>query len=450
MRAVLALAPRLHRSGGTLTTGLAVAAFALTTAFALSVLGGLLGFVARSDDPPAPFTRSDAGPYVILAAVAAVLLLVPLLSLGGAAARLGVSRRDARLSTLRLLGVTPREVVALTVVETAVQGLVGALVGTVGYAALLPVWTRIPFQGVPFSAGELWVGLPALGGVLLGVPLLAALSGTVSLRRVVVSPLGVARRQSPPGMRWYRALLVLVALGGFVAVTKLVSGLEAAVVYGVMLAMLTLAFVGLNLLGPWVIGLTGRVMAWRARTPATLLAARRLVDDPRASWRVVGGLGLAAFVAGCLSILPAMASAEPSADPVADLLLQDVVTGGLVTLAISFAVAAASAGIQQAAAVLDRRREYELQRLAGVPVELFDAARRREVLLPLVLVAGTSAGVALVLSGLVFGAASATDASGLLLVLGFLAAGVVLMLAATETSRPLLRSVLRDTVVRAD
>ncbi|GEA86660.1 FtsX-like permease family protein [Cellulomonas cellasea] len=451
MRAVLALAPRLHRSGGSLTTGLAVAAFAVTTAFALSVLGGLLGFVARADDPPAPFTRFDAGPYVIMAAIAGVLLLVPLVSLGGAAARLGVSRRDARLSTLRLLGVTPGEVVALTVVETALQGLAGALVGAVGYAALMPVWTRIPFQGVPFTAGELWVGLPALAGVLLGVPLLAALSGTVSLRRVVVSPLGVARRQTPPAMRWYRALLLLVAFGGFVAVTKLVSGLEAAVVYGFMLGMLGLAFAGLNLVGPWIIGLTGRVMAWRARTPATLLAARRLVDDPRASWRVVGGLGLAAFVAGCLSILPAIASTSPiSSDPVERFLLQDVVTGGLLTLAISFTVAAVSAGIQQAASVLDRRREYALQRLAGVPVELFDSARRREVLLPLLLVAGTSAGVALVLSALVFGAASATDGSGLLLVLGFLAGGVLLMLAATETSRPLLRSTLRDTVVRAD
>ncbi|MGW6128421.1 FtsX-like permease family protein [Cellulomonas sp. NPDC055163] len=451
MRAVLALAPRLHRSGGSLTTGLAVAAFAVTTAFALSVLGGLLGFVERADDPPAPFTPFDAGPYAVMAGIAAVLLLVPLVSLGGAAARLGVSRRDARLSTLRLLGVTPAEVVALTVVETALQGLVGALVGAVGYAALLPVWTRIPFQGVPFTAGELWVGVPALAAVLLGVPLLAALSGTVSLRRVVVSPLGVARRQTPPGMRWYRALLLVVALVGFVAVTKVVSGLEAAVVYGALLGMLALAFVGLNLVGPWIIGLTGRLMAWRARTPATLLAARRLVDDPRASWRVVGGLGLAAFVAGCLSILPAIASTSPvSSDPVERFLLQDVVTGGLLTLAISFTVAAVSAGIQQAASVLDRRREYALQRLAGVPVELFDSARRREVLLPLLLVAGTSAGVALVLSALVFGAASATDGSGLLLVLGFLAGGVLLMLAATETSRPLLRSTLRDTVVRAD
>lgn len=450
MTAVLALVPRLRRAGGSLTTALAVAAFALTTAFALSVLGGLLGFLARAQDPPAPFDRADASPYVLLAAVAAVLLLVPLLSLGGAAARLGVSRRDARLATLRLLGVTPREVVALTVVETALQGLVGALLGAVGYAALLPVWTRIPFQGVPFSAGELWVGLPGLAGVLLGVPLLAALSGTVSLRRVVVSPLGVARRQTPPGMRWYRALLLLVGLAGFVAVTKVVSGLEAAFVYGFLLTFLALAFLGINVVGPWIIGLAGRLMAWRARSPATLLAARRLVDDPRAAWRVVGGLGLAAFVAGCLSILPALASAEPATDTVERLLLEDVVTGGLVTLAIAFAVAAASAGIQQAASVLDRRREYELQRLAGVPVELFDSARRREVLLPLVLVGGTAAGVALVLASLVFGAGYATDASGLLLVLGFLAGGVVLMLAATETSRPLLRSVLRDTVVRAD
>lgn len=44
--------------------------------------------------------------------------------------------------------------------------------------------------------------------------------------------------------------------------------------------------------------------------------------------------------------------------------------------------------IAQAATVLDRRREYALQQLAGVPVELFDAVRRREVLTPPVFVSG--------------------------------------------------------------
>ena len=197
-------------------------------------------------------------------------------------------------------------------------------------------------------------------------------------------------------------------------------------------------------------GAVGRGAPPTAPRPATPRAARRLVDDPRASWRVVGGLGLAAFVAGCLSVLPSIASTEPTGDPVGDLILRDVVIGGVVTLAISFAVAAASAGIMQASSVLDRRREYTLQRLAGVPVELFDQARRREVLAPLLLVAGTASVVALVLAAAVLGVAGVTDVSGLVLVLGFLVGGVLLMLGATETSRPLLRSVLREAVVRAD
>jgi hypothetical protein len=40
----------------------------------------------------------------------------------------------------------------------------------------------------------------------------------------------------------------------------------------------------------------------RARGPATLLAARRLSDDPRAVWRTVSGLVLAGFVAGFFSV----------------------------------------------------------------------------------------------------------------------------------------------------
>ena len=47
---------------------------------------------------------------------------------------------------------------------------------------------------------------------------------------------------------------------------------------------------------PWI-GVMAKVLVRRARTPAHLLAARRLLDDPKAAWRVVGGLGLAGFVA---------------------------------------------------------------------------------------------------------------------------------------------------------
>src|SRR5690606_14457782 len=105
-----ALAPRLRSAGGSdtrLTTVLAIVAFAVTTALSLSVVGGLLGFMGRAAAPRNEFESVNAEAYVWLAWIAVVLLFVPLLTLGGAAARLGVSRRDARLATLRLLGVTP-------------------------------------------------------------------------------------------------------------------------------------------------------------------------------------------------------------------------------------------------------------------------------------------------------------------------------------------------------
>lgn len=458
MSAVLALAPRLRRAGGrdsALTTALAVAAFAVMTALTLSVVGGLLGFMGRAADPVGAYQRENGDFYVILAWTAVVLLVVPLLTLGGSAARLGVARRDARLSTLRLLGVTPREVVALTVVETAWQGLLGALAGIAGYVALLPVWTRVPFQGSTFGAAELWVGWPVLVAACAVVPLLAVVSGVVSLRRVVVSPLGVARRQTPPAMRAVRAVLALAAVGLFMVVTAAMGALGAAAI-AFAVGSLALGFGALNLVGPWVLGLLGRLQARRARTPVQLLAARRLVDDPRATWRVVGGLGLAGFVAGALAIVPLLTTATTpedasAADRAANATLSgDLMRGALLTLTITFLVAAASAGITQAAAVMDRRREYALQVLAGTPVELLDRVRRREVLVPMLVVGVGSAAVAVLMMSPTFGLAGVSDPGGLLLLVGCLAGGCLLVLGATETSRPLLRSVLAETQVRPD
>ena len=458
MSAVLALAPRLRRAGGRdsrLTTALAVAAFAVMTALTLSVIGGLLGFAGRAADPADAYQRANGDTYVVFAWTAVVLLVVPLLTLGGSAARLGVARRDARLATLRLLGVTPREVVALTVVETAWQGLAGAVAGALGYVALLPVWTRVPFQGSTFSAGELWVGWPVLAAACVVVPLLAVVSGVVSLRRVVVSPLGVARRQTPPRMRAVRAVLALAAMGLFMVVT-LVLGQLGAFAIAFAIGSLALGFAALNLVGPWALGLVGRLRVRRARTPAQLLAARRLVDDPRATWRVVGGLGLAGFVAGALAVVPLLASGSAgdgaSAAEVAEMrtFTGDLMRGALLTLAITFLVAAASAGITQAATVLDRRREYALQVLAGAPVALLDSVRRREVLVPMLLVAVGSAATAVLMMSPVFGVAGVTDPSGLLLLVTCLTAGCLLVLGATETSRPLLRSVLAEPQVRPD
>ncbi|HJZ29379.1 MAG TPA: FtsX-like permease family protein, partial [Streptosporangiaceae bacterium] len=57
-----------------------------------------------------------------------------------------------------------------------------------------------------------------------------------------------------------------------------------------------LIIVGLALAGPWLTMATARVMARRTSRPGTLIAARRLADDPSAAFRAVSGLVLALFI----------------------------------------------------------------------------------------------------------------------------------------------------------
>ncbi|MEU8323399.1 ABC transporter permease [Nonomuraea sp. NPDC048881] len=261
----------------------------------------------RSDDwilgkPPvkvatlAGMPSEDAQAYQVLALIASVLMVVPLLVFGGAAARLTVARRDQRLAALRLIGATPGQVVGMTVAEAVLVAFAGALAGAVVFGAAVPLLARIPIQGGTWFVADLFPNLLILAGVLVAVPLLVGLSAVVGLRRVVVSPLGVAKRETPPGMRFVRVLALLAVLAVFPLLTRGTSVAIVAVALG-------LAFLCLNLAGPWVVGLIGKVAAGTARRPARLLAARRLVDDPRSAWRTVSGVALTGFVAGFLGLL---------------------------------------------------------------------------------------------------------------------------------------------------
>ncbi|MFI6521314.1 FtsX-like permease family protein [Spirillospora sp. NPDC050679] len=298
----------------------------------------LVAVVGRSADDPAVTAARDAGIadasasparidsyatgtvsstpqiYQILAAIASVLMVVPLLVFGGAAARLTVARRDRRLAALRLVGATPGQVVAVTVVEAVLTALAGAVAGALLYALAVPALARITIGGGAWFTGDLWPPLPWLAGVLAAVPLLVGVSAVVGLRRVVVSPLGVARRQTPPGMKAVRLLAFAVIVVAFGAVGGSLGGLrEVGLV--VLLAFLALAFLGINLVGPWVVALIGRIAAGTARSPVRLLAGRRLLDDPRAAWRTVAGVALTGFVAGFLALLnPSAMTQERPAD----------------------------------------------------------------------------------------------------------------------------------------
>ncbi|MFC6886169.1 ABC transporter permease [Actinomadura yumaensis] len=250
---------------------------------------------------------SRAQVYQVLMIIASVLMVVPLLVFGGAAARLTVARRDQRLAALRLVGATPGQVVAITTAEAVLTAAAGALAGVALYAAAVPALTRITIAGGTWYAGDLWPGLAALA-VPAAVPVLVGISAVAGLRRVVVSPLGVARRETPPHLKAVRLAAFVLLLVAFAAVSGSLGGMGKAGLV-VLLAFLALAFLGINLVGPWAVALIGRIAVATARGPARLLAGRRLLDDPRSAWRTVAGVALTGFVAGFLALMNPSASA---------------------------------------------------------------------------------------------------------------------------------------------
>lgn len=312
--------------------------------------------------------------YSTLAKVATVLMVVPLLVFGGAAARLTVARRDQRLAALRLVGATPRQVVAMTVAEATFTALFGAVIGVAVYAVLMPLLTRIEIRGGVWFLGDLWPGAGWTLVALAGVPLLVGASAVVGLRRVVVSPLGVANRQTPPGLKVIRGVLAVAALLAFPLAIK-VGGANVGV--GVAVMLLGLAFLGLNLAGPWVVGIIGRITAATATRPAKLLAGRRLVDDPRSAWRTVSGVALVGFVAGLLALF------DPSSAPGLDTdttRLSVSAPGPVAERAVERVRQRLEAGDVDASVTLDEAGPSGYRPLTVVPTKQGDVDRARTAL----------------------------------------------------------------------
>ena len=71
--------------------------------------------------------------------------------------------------------------------------------------------------------------------------------------------------------------------------------------------------VGLVFAGPWFTTAGARLMASRASRPSTLIAGRRLLDNPKAAFRFISGLVIALFVASAvIGALSSFAAASSS------------------------------------------------------------------------------------------------------------------------------------------
>lgn len=427
--------------GSKAAMALPATAFALVTALLLIVLAGGLSFFTNI---PPEDGRDTTGTYQMLAGFAVSLMILPLLTLGGSAARLSARRRDERLSTLRLLGGTPTFVAVLTVVESTLIALVGVLAGVVLYAVTLPAVALIHFRGEALGLANLWLPAGVLLNAVTALILLAAVSAAIGLRQVVVSPLGVRTRQQPPTVRWQRlALGVGAAVVLFVVMNNLTASGSAALMIVILCACFAGGMALLNLIGPYVLKwLAGRGLR-RAQTPVRLLAARTILESPKAAWRQVSALSMTSFIAVVTGVaLSSMEAFGEVTDPIEKLLYADMRTGVLITVVASFLLVACSAGVNQSAAIVDRRELYvSLERL-GMPRSVMHAARKRAVMWP---VRSVTVGSAVMAAALVFpltGMALLVAPLSLLIIASMLVLGSVVVWLGLLASTPVLDAVL--------
>jgi hypothetical protein len=232
----------------------------------------------------------------LILSVVALGMLTPVLIFIATATRLSAARREQRFAAMRLAGATRKQVSLLAATESTAAAILGVAAGFGMFFLLRTPVAGIPFFGEPFFPGQLSLSSTDILAVAIGVPVAAVVAARLALRRVQISPLGVARRVTPKPPRAWRTLPLLAGLAelGFFAVRggQLSVGAETQV----LMSGFLLIIVGLVIAGPWLTMAMARVMARRTSRPDALIAARRLADDPRAAFRAVSGLVLALFI----------------------------------------------------------------------------------------------------------------------------------------------------------
>ena len=145
--------------------------------------------------PPDP--GGGASAIDLILSVVALAILAPVLIFIATATRLSAARREERFAAMRLAGATRKQVSLLAATESTAAGILGVAAGFgIFFLLRIPV-AGIPFIGQPFFPAELTLSLLDILVVAIGVPVFAAVAARLALRRVHISPLGVARRATP-------------------------------------------------------------------------------------------------------------------------------------------------------------------------------------------------------------------------------------------------------------
>lgn len=233
---------------------------------------------------------------MVLVVVIFVVLLLPIAVFLAAAVRFGGERRDRRLAALRLVGADAAMVRRIAAGEAATGALLGVAAGGLLFALGRQVVPLVTLMDLSVYAADVRPPLPLVAAVVVAVPALAVVVTLVSMRAVLIEPLGVTRRATPVRRRLVWRLLLPAAgigllLAGAAGIAPLGSERQTA-------AGAVLLLVGVVTLLPWLTDLLVRRL--RGGPVAWQLAVRRLQLDSAASARLVNGIAVA--VAGTIGL----------------------------------------------------------------------------------------------------------------------------------------------------
>jgi hypothetical protein len=228
---------------------------------------------------------------ILLASVA----LIPLAIFITTVTRLSAGTREARFAAVRLAGGTQSQVRWLAGLEAAFATLAGSLLGIPLFLACRPLLAGGVLLGDRFFPQDFSPPTAIVIAAVLGLPAVAVGVTLATMRRLVISPLGIVRRHRRKQVRslWPVVLVIGIALLAWAASQHagiIARGqIAAEAILGLSLALTTIGLAGTAV---WMAWLLARLLASRAPGVPALLGLRRLEADPSSSARMVGGVAV--------------------------------------------------------------------------------------------------------------------------------------------------------------
>jgi len=251
---------------------------------------------------------SDPGQSLPFAALIAVLfaasaIVLPIWLFVATVTRLSAATRETRLAAVRLAGATESQLRFLAGIEAGVAAALGTWLGVPIYLATRPLLANGVIGGLQMFPTDLTPPTAVSVVIVLGLPVLAVLMSVTTMRRLIVSPLGVSRhvRTTHAGWRWVvvlaAGLVVLAWAASQHAALKRFGDATTAIIVGGSIVCIGLGLVGTATWGAWAVA---RRLAGSVRSVWALLGFRHLEAEPGSVSRVVGGVALMLVVLGVI------------------------------------------------------------------------------------------------------------------------------------------------------